>query len=534
MDNELNERLYKKYLKENMMRMNEAINKILFACIAAGPIIALGVSVGVFNGISYGACMVTTVAVAIVACIHYMLINKKLNEEVAKYMALISIEAIILFMASSHMSISLTYFLVPLLSVLYIDKKTYINCSIIGFIGNFLSLLMVSKYYGNLVVGYTPNAWFWDNFSACAIQTGLMFPLGYFIVSFLAEFFTKSCEERAINDAFKMERMIQEAIHNALSEKTPEASINTLLTKIGENFNCDRAYLFEDYKNKNFTQNTYEWCAQGVSAQIDGLKYVNKNIIDWWYEAFERGENIIIHDADKIRQTNGDAYDMMKAQNVSRLITCPIIIQEKVIGFFGVDNPPADLIETISGSLVLIGDILESLIKLRDSFEQLVDLSETDLMTGILNRGSGEKRIRKHVENGQTGVMYLLDADKFKSINDNYGHAMGDKVIISIAKALKTSFRNDDIVMRLGGDEFAAFAPGVADASGVKMLTERLLKSIKDIKISGYDKEICVSIGIKVCNGEDITYEDVYKHCDEALYESKKITGSYATYSDEM
>lgn len=532
MDKDFNEELYKRYLKDNMMRMNLAVNKILFACIGAGPIVALGVFLRIFNGINYGSCIITTIAVSIVACVHYMLINEKANEELVKYMALVSFECIILFMSSSHMTISLTYFLVPLLSILYMDKKTYINCSIIGFVGNVLSLVMTSEYFGKLTIGYTPKGWFWDNFSSYAIQTVLMFPVGYFIVSFLSEFVVKSCEEKAINEAFKMERMTQEAIHNALSEKTPEASISTLLSKIGENFNCERAYIFEDYKNKNFTQNTYEWCAPGVSAEINNLKYVNREIIDWWYESFNRGENIIIRDANKLRQTNGDAYDMLRTQNVSRLITCPIIIQEKVIGFFGVDNPPYELMEDISGSLVLIGDILESLIKLRDSFEQLVDLSETDLMTGILNRGSGEKRIRKYVENGQTGVMYLLDADKFKHINDNYGHAMGDKVIISIAKALKSSFRNDDVVMRLGGDEFAAFAPGVSDADGVKMLTERLLKAIKDIKITGYDKEVCASIGIMVCNGEDLTYEDVYKHCDEALYESKKITGSYATYDN--
>ena len=92
---------------------------------------------------------------------------------------------------------------------------------------------------------------------------------------------------------------------------------------------------------------------------------------------------------------------------------------------------------------------------------RLLYLYETDLMTGIRNRGSGEKKIKDLLEQNCNGMFCLLDVDKFKLINDTFGHGVGDKVIIAIADCLKASFRKGDVVMRLGGDEYAVFADGI-------------------------------------------------------------------------
>ena len=94
---------------------------------------------------------------------------------------------------------------------------------------------------------------------------------------------------------------------------------------------------------------------------------------------------------------------------------------------------------------------------------RLMYLAQTDLMTGIRNRGSGENKITEYLVRKQCGLLCLLDCDKFKSINDTYGHVVGDKVIIAIADTLRKSCRDDDVVLRLGGDEFAVFIPGMLD-----------------------------------------------------------------------
>ncbi|MBR0148285.1 MAG: diguanylate cyclase, partial [Lachnospiraceae bacterium] len=111
------------------------------------------------------------------------------------------------------------------------------------------------------------------------------------------------------------------------------------------------------------------------------------------------------------------------------------------------------------GTLLSVLFMVETIDEEKKARDRLLYLSETDSMTGINNRGSGENKVRKLLLDGDGGMFMLLDVDKFKSINDTYGHAAGDKVLISIAECMRRAFRNNDVMMRLGGDEFAAFAP---------------------------------------------------------------------------
>lgn len=164
----------------------------------------------------------------------------------------------------------------------------------------------------------------------------------------------------------------------------------------------------------------------------------------------------------------------------------------------------------------------------------LLRLSETDLMTGIRNRGSGEKFITNLIRERKSGMFCLLDADKFKSINDNYGHAAGDKVIKAIADCLKKTFRESDVVMRLGGDEFSAYAIGIiTKETGLKII-ERFFHEIDCIDIPELkDRKISISMGTAFYYGNDDTFETIYKRADECTYMSKKHEGSYVTFFDE-
>lgn len=161
----------------------------------------------------------------------------------------------------------------------------------------------------------------------------------------------------------------------------------------------------------------------------------------------------------------------------------------------------------------------------------LLYLSETDLMTGIRNRGSGEKKIKELLNIGKTGMFCLLDADDFKSINDNYGHDIGDKVIMAIAEKLKNSFRDNDIVMRMGGDEYAAFAVGVTNCEAAERVLERFFSNIESIDIPELkERKISVSLGAAFYDpAEEIGFEELYRRADSCTYESKKVSGNKYT-----
>ena len=163
-------------------------------------------------------------------------------------------------------------------------------------------------------------------------------------------------------------------------------------------------------------------------------------------------------------------------------------------------------------------------------------LSETDAMTGLRNRGSGEKTITDLMAQGQEGMFCLLDADKFKSVNDNFGHEVGDKVIKAIANCLKNAFRISDVTLRLGGDEFAVYAVGLTTEMQGRIAINRLFSMIEAIAIPELgDREITISLGaafFKPQSGE--TFTELYKRADSAAYVSKKTVGNCFTFAEDM
>ncbi len=160
--------------------------------------------------------------------------------------------------------------------------------------------------------------------------------------------------------------------------------------------------------------------------------------------------------------------------------------------------------------------------------QNLEILASTDIMTGILNRGSGERKVIDAMANNKAGMLCILDVDNFKEINDNLGHNVGDKALRGIADVLKNTFRDDDIIFRLGGDEYAAYVMNLIDEEAGKAVMDRVFKEIAKLDIPELgDKKICVSAGAVFCKeGAKHSFEELYKLADSGVYESKKTNGS--------
>ena len=164
--------------------------------------------------------------------------------------------------------------------------------------------------------------------------------------------------------------------------------------------------------------------------------------------------------------------------------------------------------------------------------EQLIALAETDLMTGILNRGSGEQKVKTALEAGVRGMFCIMDIDVFKHINDTYGHDVGDKVIRGIADILKEEFRKRDIVFRLGGDEYAIFAPNVLDEDKGQKIMQRVFDKIASLNIPELKgMKPSVSVGAVLLPQEtEVKFDDAYRRTDECVYKSKGVEGNNITF----
>lgn len=169
-------------------------------------------------------------------------------------------------------------------------------------------------------------------------------------------------------------------------------------------------------------------------------------------------------------------------------------------------------------------DITDS--KLREAHAHKLAL--TDALTGLGNRLGFEKQIEAMIEEReadpeQNFTMMMIDLDRFKQVNDTYGHDVGDIVLVQVARRIEQSIRKADFAARLGGDEFAVLLPYLADEEIVTRLAQTLVKNISLPIYTKTDIETSVgaSIGISLVTGMLKNKEEIVKQADLALYAVK-------------
>jgi len=166
--------------------------------------------------------------------------------------------------------------------------------------------------------------------------------------------------------------------------------------------------------------------------------------------------------------------------------------------------------------------------KLRSSYENSLSLALTDQLTGLYNRRYFEvhlqKLLEKNNESNKALSLLMFDIDNFKSVNDTYGHNVGDEILVTFAKRLKDSLRSFDLVARLGGEEFVVILPEVS-TERAHMIAERLRRLIADEPFSCAAPEgslsITTSIGGMIVESGVPDMKDVMERADKCLYEAK-------------
>ncbi|HOY22733.1 MAG TPA: diguanylate cyclase [Cellvibrio sp.] len=159
--------------------------------------------------------------------------------------------------------------------------------------------------------------------------------------------------------------------------------------------------------------------------------------------------------------------------------------------------------------------------------ERLFQLAHSDYLTDLPNRSLFNDRIVEAMQRSKRtrslmALMYL-DVDKFKSINDNYGHAVGDGLLIEFSKRLSASVRATDTVARLGGDEFTIIAEVLKSPDDAQLIASKIIKHVrKEMCIHDFNLNVTTSIGISFYQGEDIDADQLINNADRALYRAKQ------------
>lgn len=156
----------------------------------------------------------------------------------------------------------------------------------------------------------------------------------------------------------------------------------------------------------------------------------------------------------------------------------------------------------------------------KEEREALMQKSLCDSLTGIYNAAATKEFINRALKKRKGGIMFILDLDYFKRVNDQFGHQTGDKVIKETAAVLKSTFRDSDVIGRIGGDEFLIFAVETSSNEFIEMKCRQLQAKINQIHIAE-DYVQTISIGV-VRAGQASAYEQLYRQADMALYIAKE------------
>jgi len=176
---------------------------------------------------------------------------------------------------------------------------------------------------------------------------------------------------------------------------------------------------------------------------------------------------------------------------------------------------------------------------LKHSIDRMQHQLSFDELTGVYNRRAGMARLREELSrarrHGRTLSIAMADIDKFKNINDTYGHLAGDKVIQSVAQSLKSQLRECDLVIRFGGEEFLMVLPDTDESQAVQPLDRiRQRLSYQPIRFENQTIRCSISIGVASVLPEETDVIDALSRADQALYCAKQFGRNRVVHREQM
>ncbi len=189
-----------------------------------------------------------------------------------------------------------------------------------------------------------------------------------------------------------------------------------------------------------------------------------------------------------------------------------------------------------SGKITGFGSTSTDITARKRAEEDIHRLAMSDPLTGLANRNSFVRHLQEALSmakrTGKTIALMMLDLDKFKPVNDTYGHVVGDELLKDVSEKMKAVCRETDIVARLGGDEFAIILTTLDKPDDVKIPAERIVEDVgAAVVIDGHEVNIGISIGISFYPTDAADLDEMIRNSDLALYRAKaEGRGRYCTY----
>jgi diguanylate cyclase (GGDEF)-like protein/PAS domain S-box-containing protein len=225
------------------------------------------------------------------------------------------------------------------------------------------------------------------------------------------------------------------------------------------------------------------------------------------------------------------------ARGVTKADTSPEAVKAKIAELSSLARDSHRVDELADGRFLLLSRqpmpgggwlaIMEDITERKRAEAEIVHLARHDVLTGLANRAEFNEKLEeasKRLKRGGAAItVMMLDLDRFKSVNDMYGHPAGDELLVEVGRRLKSTLRETDLLARLGGDEFAILQEGgPAQHEGAIALALRILTAISEpFDLGGFEVNIGTSVGIAMAPEHGTEPEELLKSADLALYTAK-------------
>lgn len=215
--------------------------------------------------------------------------------------------------------------------------------------------------------------------------------------------------------------------------------------------------------------------------------------------------------------------------------TVPLVVlsgvSDQSLALQAVQQGAQDYLVKGQGHPELLARAIRYSIERKRAEEHLTYLAQYDQLTGLVNRSLFRDRLIQAMARSkrlhQPIALMLLDLDRFKTVNDTFGHDMGDELLKAVSERLKTCVRETDTVARMGGDEFTIILEGASSQQNILVVATRIAESIgTPFEIKGQQISVGISIGVTIYPHDDHPIDELLKHADMAMYRAKQQGGN--------
>ena len=342
--------------------------------------------------------------------------------------------------------------------------------------------------------------------------------------------------KRAETELLQRDRLLQgvaTAMTYLLTDANYEAAIAKVLETLGSAAKVDRVYIYENHPHSETGEVAmsmrYEWTHTSIQPSLEQTHWQNQPYSAFgmtrWYKVLTQGQSL----KGITRAFPAAEQELLRFDHILSILMVPILIDEHFWGFIGFNDCTAERhwSSNEESTLVAMAASIGGTLKRQQAETTLRYQAFHDLLTGLPNRMLFNDRLPLALANAHRNetmlIVMFLDLDRFKTINDTLGHAIGDQLLQAVATRLSSCLRESDTIARWGGDEFTLLLPQISSAEDAAKSAQRLIEALKPaFHLGVHELYISSSIGIALYPHDGDDAQTLLKNADAALYRVKE------------